>query len=41
MSGKLNGLIAPTTPIGSRRVYANPGRRMSRVAPWIELARPP
>jgi hypothetical protein len=40
ISGKLNGVMAATTPIGSRRVYAKPGRRMLRVAPWMVSARP-
>ncbi len=39
ISGKLNGVMAPTTPMGSRRVYASAGTEIDRVDPSIVCAR--
>ena len=41
-SGPFQGMIAPTTPIGSFKVYEkySPGSEFSIVSPWIEVAMP-
>jgi hypothetical protein len=41
-SGPFHGMIAPTTPIGSFKVYEknSPGREFSIVSPCIEVAIP-
>ena len=39
-SGKLNGVIAPTTPSGSRTVYDSMSPGTGRVSPWIFVANP-
>ena len=40
--GPFHGLIAPTTPTGSFRVYENtsPATELSIVSPWVAVARP-
>src|SRR6059036_2681088 len=40
LSGKFHGTIAPTTPIGSRRVYVKNGPSTGSVSPTILSAHP-
>ncbi len=40
MSGKFQGVMRPTTPIGSRSVKSKPGLLTGMVSPWILFAAP-